>query len=247
MTKPRIAVIIGSIRPNRFGDKPAQWIVDHAKQSGEFDVELVDLADYPLPLFDAPASDIWMPTPNAVAAKWQDKLNEFDGFIIVTAEYNRSIPGALKNAIDWAYKPFIKKAVAYVGYGSVGGARAVEHLRTIMVELQAVSVRHGVHIGGSEFAAVLMGQKTWDEIKGQFDAFVPDLLDNLAWWTNATKAAREAEAVAKPKPRSAETSVRHFSFRPARAALSLGAARSFTIAPLRTCSAVNGLSATGEV
>lgn len=193
MSKPKIAVIIGSVRPNRFGAKPAQWIFDHAKQTGEFDVELVDLADYPLPLFDAPASDMWMPTPNLVAAKWQAKLNEFDGFIIVTAEYNRSVPGALKNAIDWAYKPFMKKAVAYVAYGSVGGARAVEHLRTVMVELQAVSVRHGIHIGGSEFAAVFMGQKTWDETKGQFDAFVPDLLTNLAWWTNATKAARETE------------------------------------------------------
>ncbi len=94
-----------------------------------------------------------MPTPNAIAAKWQAKLNEFDGYIVVTAEYNRSVPGALKNAIDWAYKPFIRKAVAYVSYGSVGGARAVEHLRTIMIELQAVPVRHGVHIGGSEFAA----------------------------------------------------------------------------------------------
>ncbi len=193
MSKPKIAVIIGSIRPNRFGDKPAQWIFDHAKASGQFDVELVDLADYPLPLFDAPASDFWMPTPNPVAAKWQAKLNEFDGYIVVTAEYNRSVPGALKNAIDWAYKPFMKKAVAYVSYGSVGGARAVEHLRTIFVELQAVSVRQGIHIGGSEFASVFMGQKSWDDVKVTFDGFAPDLINNLAWWTNATKAAREAD------------------------------------------------------
>lgn len=193
-TKAKIGVIIGSIRPNRFGDKPAQWIFDHAKQRTDIEVELVDLAEFKLPLFDAPASDMWMPTPNPEAARWQAKLNEFDGFIIVTAEYNRSITGALKNAIDWAYKPFIKKAVAIVGYGSVGGARAAEHLRTIMVELQAVPVRHGIHIGGSEFAAVFMGQKPWDEVKGTFDAFVPDLLNNLVWWTNATKTAREADA-----------------------------------------------------
>src|SRR6188768_3250252 len=131
MSKPKIGVIIGSIRPNRFGDKPAKWIADLAQKSGHFDVEIVDLADYPLPLFDAAASDFWMPTPNEVAARWQAKLHEFDGYIVVTAEYNRSVPGALKNAIDWAYKPFMKKAVAYVAYGSVGGARAVEHLRTI--------------------------------------------------------------------------------------------------------------------
>jgi NAD(P)H-dependent FMN reductase len=193
VSKPRIAVIIGSIRPNRFGDKPAKWILEHAKTRSDIEVELVDLADYKLPLFDAPASDFWMPTPNAEAARWQNKLNEFDGFIVVTAEYNRSIPGALKNAIDWAYKPFNKKAVAYLAYGSVGGARAVEHLRNIMVELQAVSVRHGIHIGGSEFASVFMGQKPWDEVKKSFDPFVPDLLENLVWWTNATRIAREAD------------------------------------------------------
>ena len=196
MTKPKIAVIISSIRPTRFGDKPAQWIADHTAARGDVDVEIVDLKDYPLPLFDAAASDFWMPTPNEVAAKWQAKLNEFDGYIIVTAEYNRSITGALKNAIDWAYKPFIKKAVAFVGYGSVGGARAIEHLRNIMVELQAVPVRHAVHIGGSDFIPIMMGQKSWDDTKGNFDMFVPELLDNLVWWTNATKTAREADAAA---------------------------------------------------
>lgn len=194
MTKAKIAVIVGSVRPTRNGDKPAKWIAKLAQEYGQFDVEIVDLKDYPLPLFDAPASDMWMPTPNEVAAKWQAKLKEFDGYIVVTPEYNRSVPGALKNAIDWAYTPFIKKAVAYVSYGSVGGARAVEHLRTIFTELQAVSVRHGVHIGGSEFSAVFMGQKTWDETLEAFVPFTKDLLDNLAWWTNATKVAREAEA-----------------------------------------------------
>lgn len=199
MSKPRIAVIVGSIRPTRNGDKPAKWIAELAAARGDMDVEIVDLKDYPLPLFDAPASDFWMPTPNEVAAKWQARLNAFDGYIIVTAEYNRSIPGALKNAIDWAYKPFMKKAVAYVSYGSVGGARAVEHLRNVMVELQAVSVRHGIHIGGSDFAGVFMGQKTWDETLAGQVPFTKDLLDNLLWWTNATKAARAADAATEAK------------------------------------------------
>ncbi|HVW93471.1 MAG TPA: NAD(P)H-dependent oxidoreductase [Devosia sp.] len=193
MSKPKIAVIVGSVRPTRFGDKPAQWIFDHLKARADVDAELVDLKDYELPLFDAPASDFWMPSPNAEAARWQAKLNEFDGYVIVTAEYNRSVPGALKNAIDWAYKPFIRKAVGFVGYGSVGGARAIEHLRNIIVELQAVPVRQAIHNGGSDFVPMMLGQKTWDETKGNFDAFVPDLLDNVVWWTNATKAAREAD------------------------------------------------------
>jgi len=194
MAKTKIGVIIASIRPNRFGDKPANWILDHLNKRGDVAAELIDLKDYKLPLFDAPASDFWVPTTNPEALRWQAKLNEFDGYVIVTAEYNRSIPGALKNAIDWAYKPFIRKAAAFVGYGSVGGARAIEHLRNIMVELQAVPVRHAIHIGGSDFMPIMLGQKTWDETKGKFEAFVPDLLDNLVWWTNATKAARNADA-----------------------------------------------------
>jgi NAD(P)H-dependent FMN reductase len=196
MSKPKIAVIVGSIRPNRFGHKPAQWIFEHAKKRTDIDVQLVDLKDFPLPLFDAPASDLWMPSPNPDAVRWQNKLNEFDGYIFVTAEYNRSIPGALKNAIDWAYKPFIRKAVGFVGYGSVGGSRAVEHLRNIMVELQAAPVRHGIHIGGGDFMALMMGQKTWEETAPTFDAFVPDLLNNVVWWTNATKDAREGDLAA---------------------------------------------------
>ena len=194
MSKPNIAVIITSIRPTRFGDKPAAWILDHLKARGDVDAEIVDLKDYNLPLFDAPASDAWMPTPNPEAARWQAKLKEFDGYIFVTAEYNRSITGALKNALDWAYTPFTRKAAAFVGYGSTGAARAIEHLRNILVELQMVPTRHGIHIGGSDFLPIMMGQKTWDETKGNFDAFVPDLLNNLVWWTNATKAAREADA-----------------------------------------------------
>ncbi len=194
MSKPKIGVIITSVRPTRFGDKPAKWIAEHAAARGDIDVEIVDLADYKLPLFDAPASDLWMPTPNPEAARFQAKLKEFDGYIFVTAEYNRSITGALKNALDWAYTPFVKKAVGFVAYGSVGGARAVEHLRNIMVELQAVPVRHGIHIGGSDFMPLMMGQKSWDDVKSNFDGFVPDLLDNLVWWTNATKTAREADA-----------------------------------------------------
>ena len=190
MSKPKIAVIIGSIRPTRQGDKPAKWLADQAKAYGAFDVELVDLKDYPLPLFDAISTDLWVPTTNEMAIKWQAKLNEFDGYVIVTPEYNRSVPGALKNAIDWAYRPFVRKAVAYMSYGSVGGSRAVEHLRTIMIEMQMVNVRHGLHIGGSEFGPIMAGQKTWGDVLPHQVPFTKDLFDNLLWWTNATMAAR---------------------------------------------------------
>ena len=197
MSKPKIGVIVTSTRPTRFGIKPAKWIADFAQQSGHFDVELVDLADYPLPLFDAPASDFWMPTPNEVAAKWQAKLNEFDGFIIVVAEYNRSITGALKNALDQAYTNWNKKAFTAVGYGTVGGARAVEHLRTIGIELQMVATRSAVHIGGADFAAVhpgFGGTKSLNDLEGSIGNSAKDMLDQLIWWGAALKTARQEEA-----------------------------------------------------
>lgn len=142
MSKPKIAVIIGSIRPNRQGDKPAKWIADLAAQTGSFDVEIVDLKDYPLPLFDAPASDMWMPTPNETAARWQAKLNEFDGYIIVTPEYNRSIPGVLKNALDQGSRPYGQSAwagkpagVIGTSIGAIGTALAQQHLRNVLAYL----------------------------------------------------------------------------------------------------------------
>ena len=173
--KPKIAVIIGSIRPNRFGDKPAKWIARPRQGRAATSTSRSSTSRIiPLPLFDAPASDIWMPTPNPEAAKWQAKLNEFDGYIIVTAEYNRSIPGALKNAIDWAYKPFIKKAVAYrrLRFGrrrprcrapAHHHGRAAGRVRSATASTSAARISR----------RCMMGQKTWDEVKGSFDAFVP--------------------------------------------------------------------------
>jgi NAD(P)H-dependent FMN reductase len=190
MAKPRIAIIIGSTRDTRFGDKPAKWIYEKASQRGDIDVELVDLRDWPLPFFNEVATNAWVPTKNEVGQRWQKKLAEFDGFIFVTPEYNRSVPASLKNALDFAYPEWNRKAAAYVGYGGVGGARAVEHLRNISVELQMAPVRSGVHIAGADFVAVSKGQKTLDDL-AYLEQNAKDLLDNLVWWTNALKAARE--------------------------------------------------------
>ena len=200
MSKLKIAVIISSTRPTRFGDKPAQWIADYANKRGDIEAEIVDLRDYDLPLFDEMASNLWMPSVGEAAIKWQNKISEFDGYIFVTAEYNRSITGALKNALDQAYINWNKKPFGAVGYGAVGGARAVEHLRTIGVELQMVPVRSAVHIGGSDFFAVhpLGGQnKSITEIEGSLVGGAKDMLDQIVWWGNATKAARADDAAAK--------------------------------------------------
>ena len=105
------------------------------------DVELVDLRDFDLPLFDEVASNAWVPSADPRALAWQKKMAEFDGYIFVVAEYNRSITGALKNALDQAYVEWARKPMGAIAYGSMGGARALEHLRTIAVELQMVPIR----------------------------------------------------------------------------------------------------------
>ncbi|MDX5350098.1 MAG: NAD(P)H-dependent oxidoreductase [Paracoccaceae bacterium] len=193
MAKPKIAIIVSSTRPTRFADIPTAWIKAQAEARGDMDVEVVDLRDYPMPFFDEVASNAWAPTQDPTAQKWQKKLAEFDGYIFVVAEYNRSITGALKNALDQAYVEWGRKPAGIVAYGSVGGTRAAEHLRLIAVELQMVPVRNGVHIGGGDFFKVhpgFGGSGNLGDIAGSIEPSAKALLDDMAWWANATMAAR---------------------------------------------------------
>ena len=191
-TLPRIAIIIGSTRETRFADKPAAWMLKQAQARGDMTAELVDLRDFDLPLFDEPASNLWMPSSDPKAIAWQKKIAEFDGYIFVTAEYNHSITGALKNALDQAYNEWNRKPMGAIGYGGVGAARAVEHLRGIAVELQMVPVRAAVHIAGGDFMAVHpLGQNgPIEAIEDHLTAGATALLDDIVWWANATMAAR---------------------------------------------------------
>lgn len=196
---PKIGIIISSTRDTRFGDKPAQWIYNAASAREDLEVELVDLRDFPLPFFNEVASNLWAPTQDEVGVRWQQKVAEFDGYIFVVAEYNRSITAALKNALDYSYNEWNKKPAAYVGYGSVGAARAIEHLRLINVELQMAPLRGGVHIQGGDFMAVWQGGQSLESLT-HLEPGVQTMLDELAWWTNTLKAAREqqvTEPVAK--------------------------------------------------
>lgn len=191
-TKPKIALIIGSTRQSRFADKPAAWMLAQAQARDDMEIELVDLRDFDLPLFDEVASNLWAPSSDERAVAWQKKIGEFDGYIFVVAEYNRSITGALKNAMDQAYKEWNRKPMSAIAYGSVGGTRALEHLRSIAVELQMVPTRSAVHIGGGDFFAVHpMGANAEIEtIADNLAASVTATLDDIVWWANATKAAR---------------------------------------------------------
>jgi len=200
MSKLKIAVIISSTRDTRFGDKPAQWILEKANQRSDIAAELVDLRDFDLPLFNEAASNLWMPSSDPRAVAWQKKVGEFDGFIFVVAEYNRSITGALKNALDQAYNEWNRKPATFVGYGTVGAARAIEQLRNMLTELQMVSTRSAVHISGGDFFAVhpLGGQnKPISDLEGSIGPAANDSLNQLVWWGNVTKTGRDADAAAK--------------------------------------------------
>jgi NAD(P)H-dependent FMN reductase len=193
MAKPKIAVIISTTRATRFGDKPAKWIHDIAAARGDMSVELIDLREYPMPFFDEVASNLWAPSKNEVAKRWQKKVAEFDGYIFVTAEYNRGVPAVLKNALDYAYPEWNRKPAAYVGYGSVGAARSIEHLRLICVELQMAPTRTGVHIQGADFMAALMQGKDIRELT-YLEKNSKDMLDELHWWASALMVARKSVA-----------------------------------------------------
>ena len=192
MSKPRIGIVVATTREGRFGDKPAQWILDLGKARSDADFEIVDLRDYPLPLFDEARSPAYAPSDKAEVKHWQAKLAELDGFVFVTAEYNRSIPAALKNALDYAYGEWNRKPAAFVGYGPIGAARAVEHLRNMVVELQMAPTRTGVHITMEPFLAVMQGQKSLGDFE-HLNQGAQATLDELVWWTRALKTAREAD------------------------------------------------------
>jgi NAD(P)H-dependent FMN reductase len=196
MLKSRIAILIGSTRDTRFADQPAAWIEQIAKTRTDIDVELVDLRDFPLPFFDEVASSAWAPSQNEVAQRWQKKVAEFDGFIFTVAEYNHGPTAVLKNAIDYAANEWNRKSVGFVGYGSVGAARAIEQLRLHAVELQMAPVRSAVHIAWADYLAVKQEGKKLSDFE-HLNQAGNALVGDVVWWANALKKAREAEAVAE--------------------------------------------------
>ena len=193
--RPAIAIIIGTTRATRFGEKPARWLAEIASKRTDMVAELLDLRGFAMPFFDEPASNAFVPSKTQEAQRWQRKIATFDGYIFVTAEYNRAVPAVLKNALDYAYPEWRNKAMAAVGYGSVGGARAVEQLRLIAIELQMAPIRTGVHIQGPDFMAVLQGKKSLEDL----DYLVPTaeaMLDQLVWWARTLMMARAQPAAA---------------------------------------------------
>jgi NAD(P)H-dependent FMN reductase len=191
----KIKVIVGSVRNQRFADQPAKWITEKAKAKG-LDVEILDLKDYPLPFFDEAVSPSYIKEPyaNPVVQKWTAKIAEADGFIMTAAEYNHGYTAVLKNAIDYVGHEWNKKAVAFVGYGSVGGARSIEQLREVAIEMQMAPIRNSVHMVAPWTLLDEKGMIKTESFETAGDA----LIDQLIWWADALKDARAKDAVATP-------------------------------------------------
>jgi NAD(P)H-dependent FMN reductase len=186
----RIGIILGSTRPHRNGEQVAAWVLDHAKQRSDATYELVDLKDFPLPHLDEPIPPSMGQYQNDHTKKWAEKIASFDGFVIVTPEYNHSTSGVLKNAIDYLFAEWNNKAVGFVSYGSVGGARAVEHLRLIAGELKMADVRQQVTLAlGTEF-------ENYSVFKpGAYQTpQLTTLLDEVVAWSTALASLRKPAA-----------------------------------------------------
>ena len=182
----RIGIILGSTRPNRNGGQVARWAYDIASQRSDAEFELVDLRDYPLPHLDEPLPPSMGQYQNEHTRQWAAKIASFDGFVFVTPEYNHSTSGVLKNAIDYLYAEWNNKAVGFVSYGGVGGARAAEHLRLVAGELQMADVRQQVAL------SLLTEFENFSVFKpGDYNlAALNTLLDQVVAWSTALAPLR---------------------------------------------------------
>jgi NAD(P)H-dependent FMN reductase len=191
---PKLQVIVGSTRPTRAADCVVPWVVARAKGHGAFEVEVLDLRDWPLPFFQehrGTIGDISNPTySDPIVRSWNSKIAEGDAYLIVTAEYNHGVPGQLKNAIDNVFISFgfRNKPIGFVGYsgGIAAGARAVEHLALIVIEAEAVPLRNSVLIPFVTDAFDDDGKPK----NPASDIALTITLDDLSWYSNALGRAR---------------------------------------------------------
>jgi NAD(P)H-dependent FMN reductase len=187
MSMIKTAIVIGSTRPGRKAEAIARWVYEIAKKRGDAEFEVVDIKDFNLPLFDEPRSPMMGQYSQPHTKAWAAKIASFDAFVFVTPEYNHSTSGALKNALDFLYREWNNKAAGFVGYGGVGGARAVEQLRLVMGELQVADVRAQVALslfGDFEnFTVFKPGPRQ--------ESSVNAMLDQVIAWGGALKTLRQ--------------------------------------------------------
>ncbi len=190
----KLQVIVGTTRQGRQTIKLAKWVANEAAKLEDTTVELVDLVDYPMPFFDEPISPRYNPNRviDPAVKKWLDKLAEADAYVFVTPEYNHSISGVLKNALDYVTTELSKKPATAAGHGTVGGARAIVMLKEILSESQAAIIPKAVAFAGA-------GQSIDDDgvldAEAQAHPYGPQTalaatLEELKWYSDALSAAR---------------------------------------------------------
>lgn len=189
-----IKVIVGSTRPGRFSEKVLPWLNAELAKRTDMQVEILDLKEQELPFFDAAISPAYIENAdygNDAVNAWGKKIAEADAYIMISPEYNHGTSAVLKNALDSVYREWNRKAVAFISYGSAGGARAIGQLRQNAVEMQMASTRGAVNI----HAPWLLTNEDGGLKDGALDSYTATLntmLDQLTWWGEALKEARNA-------------------------------------------------------
>lgn len=193
----RIAVVVGSTRPNRLAPAVARWVLDVAAGRPGAVHELLDVADFDLPLYDEPWPAMVGRYEGAHTRRWADAVASYDGFVVVTGEYNHGPPAALKNALDYLYAEWNDKPIGFVGFGGAGGARAVEQLRLNAIELRMAPVAASVAlVSTTDFAS-----HTEIAPADGRDAQVHTLLDQVETWARALAPVRDGGITASPVAR----------------------------------------------
>jgi NAD(P)H-dependent FMN reductase len=186
----KIGIILGSTRPGRNGEAVARWVHEIAQRRQDAEYQLIDIAQFNLPLLDEPVPPSMGQYSKDHTKRWAAAIAPLDAYVFVTPEYNHSTSAALKNAIDFLYAEWNNKAAGFVSYGSAGGARAVEHLRLIMAEVQIATVRAQVML------SLMTDFENYSAFKpaDRHEASVGTMLDQLITWGNALKAVRTGNA-----------------------------------------------------
>jgi NAD(P)H-dependent FMN reductase len=188
-----IQIITGATREGRFSERVSKWALERLSLRDDFDVELVDLRDHPLPFFDAtPPARTLRDYAHDDVERFAQTIDRADGYIVLTGEYNHGYPAVLKNAMDWTWVEWQRKPITFIGWGNVGGARAIEQLRTVAVEFEMAPLRHAVHILPDVMIACRQVSDPSDiSMFEPLDPRLTLLADDLAWWTTTLAARRE--------------------------------------------------------
>jgi len=189
----RIQVITGTTRQGRFSERVTDWVLRHLGRRPEFELEPVDLRNHPLPFFDGAApAKTGRDYPRDDVARLGQTLDRAEGFVVLTGEYNHGYPAVLKNAMDWTFVEWRHKPITFVGWGNVGGARAIEQLRAVAVEFEMAPLRHAVHILPDVMLPVMRAGDAADaSLFAPLEPKLELLAEDLVWWTRALSAARE--------------------------------------------------------